>query len=261
MRSGRIGVGIALATMVGCGGGGGGGDGAQTPPPPPPPTSESAGGIWSGTVSEGGSVVNDISCLVTDAGELACILIDPSNGAFAGGVRGTVDVVNGDEISGSGTSYAAPGYTLNNGATVGNFTITSGTVSERDLITVTATSGGATDQISMAFDTIYDRDSSLATVAAAYTAFDVFGDPASFSIDSAGALFAQTQSGCVGNGQVSVIDSQFNGYDVEVTVSNCPGLDGTYNGLAVTTDSAATNDVFLFGVFNGSTAIFGAPIK
>jgi hypothetical protein len=189
-------------------------------------------------------------------------LFDPVNGAFAGAVHGTVKVTNVNQVSGSGRAYAAPGYVLADGSSVvANFTITSGTVSERNTIDLTFSSLGQSGTFSGTFDPIYDRDSSLATVAGSYAAFDVFGDPASFSIDSNGALFSQTQSGCVGNGEVRVIDSRFNGYAVNATVSNCPGLNGDYEGLALTADFAATNDVFLFGVFKSTTAILGAPVK
>jgi hypothetical protein len=200
--------------------------------------------------------------LVAETRELACLLFDTATGDFAGAVHGTVQVANGNQVSGSGTAYAAPGYTLaNSSAVVAAFTITGGTVSERASLSLTFSILGQSGAFSGTFDPMYDRDSSLATVAASYSVFDVYGDPASFSIDSNGMLFSQTQSGCVGNGQVSIIDSRFNGYAVSVTVSNCPGLNGTYTGLAVTTDFAVPNDVFLFGVFNSTTAILGAPLK
>ena len=112
------------------------------------------------------------------------------------------------------------------------------------------------------FNPIYDRDSALATVAGSYAVFDVFGDPASFSVDANGALFSQTASGCVGNGQVSVVNPQFNGYNISVNVSNCPGLNGSYTGLGVMTDAGSgTNNVFLFGIFNTLAAILGATLK
>ncbi|MGH9931964.1 MAG: hypothetical protein ACREA9_22420 [Pyrinomonadaceae bacterium] len=252
----RLGLAGVVVALVGCGGGGGGGGIV------PAPANQSASGIWNGTLSQGGAIVNDATCLVTEAKEAACILIDPANGAFAGAAHGTVQVANVNQISGSGTAYAAPGYVLADGSSVvANFTISSGTVSERNTINLVLSSLGQSSTFSGTFDPIYDRDSSLATVAGSYAAFDVYGDPASFSIDSNGALFSQSQSGCVGNGQVSIIDSRFNGYAVDVTVSNCPGLNGSYSGLAVTLDFAATNDVFLFGVFNSLAAILGAPVK
>lgn len=248
-----------FVVLFGCGGSSG--DSGSSSPPPPPPPPQSASGIWLGVVSQQG-LQNDTDCLVTEAGELACILFDSSNGQFAGAVRGTVQVSNGNELSGSGTSYAAPGYVLADGSSVvGNFSITGGTVSSRNTIDLTFDSVGQPGTFSASFDPLYDRGSSIATVEGVYTAFDIFGDPASFSIDSAGQIFSQTQSGCVGNGQVTVIDSQFNSYEVEATVSNCPGLNGDYAGLAITTDYASTNDVFLFGIFSGQAAIIGAPLK
>ena len=246
--------------LVGCGGGSGGG-GDNDPPPPPPPPTQSAAGIWQGSLSSGGTLVNEISCAVTVANELACLFFDPVTGDLAGGSQGTLQV-DGNQVTGSGRSYAAPGYFLADGSSVvANFTITGGTVSERSTINATITSLGQTASLTAAFDTIYDRGSSLGTVAASYSTLNIYGDPASFSIDSTGALFSQTQSGCVGNGEVRIIDSRFNVYDVEVDVSNCPGLNGNYDGLAVTTDFAATNDVFLFGVFNSSGGIVAASVK
>lgn len=251
---------VVVGAVAGCGGGGGGGSGSGGASPPPP--MQSVAGIWEGTLSEGGIVVNDASCLVTQTNELACILFDATNGALAGAAHGTVQVTGGNSVSGSGVTYAAPGYVLGDGSSMmASFTITAGTVAERSALNVTISSLGRTSTFSGTFDPLYDRDSSLSIVAGSYTVFDVFGDPASFSIDSTGVLFSQTQSGCVGNGQVAVIDPQVNGYRVEATVSNCPGLNGSYDGLAVTTDLRGTNDVFLFGVFNSNGAIVGAPVK
>lgn len=249
-----------LGTLAACGGGGGG-DGNETPRPAPP-SAVSPAGIWEGTLTHGGSNVNDASCLITVENELACILFDPENGALAGAVHGSVQVSNGNQLSGSGTGYAAPGYVLIDGSSVtANFTITGGTVAERSALQLSFSALGQTGTFSGTFDPIYDRDSSLATVAGVYTVFDVFGDPAAFTIDGNGTLLSQTQSGCIGNGQVSVIDPRFNGYAVQATVSNCPSLNGEYQGLGVTLDFAGTNDVFLFGVFNSGSVILGAPLK
>lgn len=253
---------MLVITLHGCGGGGGGGDGGGSGGAAAPPPTQSVAGIWEGTLSEGGFIVNDASCLVTETNELACILFDASNGALAGAAQGTVQVASGNSVSGSGVTYAAPGYVLTDGSSVrASFTITAGTVAERSTLNVTISSLGRTSIFSGTFNPLYERDSSLSIVAGSYALFDVYGDPASFSIDANGVLFSQTQSGCVGNGQVTVIDPQVNGYRVQATVSNCPGLNGNYEGLAVTTDLMGTNDVFLFGVFNSNAAIVGAPTK
>ena len=257
MISPRLGFVTLIAALVGCSGGGGDDGGIAQPAP-----NQSASGIWQGTLSLGGSIVNDVHCLLTVAGELACILTDPVNDELAGAARGTIQVANGSQVGGSGTVYAAPGYALADGSSVvGGFTVTSGTVSERNTISLMISTFGQSGTIAAVFNPSYDRDSSLATVAASYSVFDIYGDPASFAIDSNGALFSQTASGCVGNGQVGVVNPQFNGYTVNVTVSNCLGLNGSYQGFAVTTDSGGTNNVFLFAAFNNLAAIVGAPLK
>lgn len=252
---------VCVFVLAGCGGGGGGDSPppAQTPPPPPP--SESPAGIWNGTVSENGAIINEISCLITIDDQIGCILIDPANGQLAGGAIGNVSV-SGDDISGSGTAYAAFGYVLANNSTVGGFTINSGTVSERNSLSMTATLADAVYAISASFDSAsYDRDSSLSIIAGSYTSFFVQGEPASFSIDANGELFAQSSSGCVANGQVDVISPTVNGYTVALTISNCPGVDGDYSGLATAADAVAPNDTFLFGVFNASGGLIGTPVK
>ena len=204
--------------------------------------------------------------MIASTSELACIEIDPTTGETTAAITGTVSVANGNQVSGGGTIYAASGLVLDDGSTVGNFTITSGTVSERSTLNITADVPGGTSTVSGTFDADYDRDSSLAKVAGVYMNFLIGPTapglpPSSFSIDAGGVIFAQAASGCVANGQVSVIDSQFNEYDVQLTVSSCPGVDGTYNGLGVTTDTVTTDDTFLFAVFANTIAIVADPVK
>jgi hypothetical protein len=103
-----------------------------------------------------------------------------------------------------------------------------------------------------------------------YTDFDIYGDPASLTIHQDGTLFLQTASGCAGNGQMINIDPQqvrgqggYNAYTVEVTISSCPGLNGTYEGLATLTDFSwvnGTNDLAI-AVFNETTAIVGQAVN
>ena len=96
---------------------------------------------------------------------------------------------------------------------------------------------------------------------AADTSFDIFGDPSSFAIDANGVISAQSESGCIANGQVTIISAAFNAYSVNFEVSSCAGLDGLYDGLGVTQDSNATDDEFPFAVFETQTVIVGAPVK
>jgi len=247
---------LAVALAFGAAGCGGGGDESNADT-----ESESPAGIWSGTISIGGNIVNDLSCVVSEDRDVVCIYFDSRTGNLAGGARGTVRM-NGTEIKGSGKSYAAPGFVLADGvSTTASITITGGTVSERSTIDADITTLGQSGRISVSYDPLYERGSSLSTVDGVYSGFSINGDSASLSIDPDGSVFSQTQSGCVGNGQVRIIDSRFNAYEVLVSVSSCPGLNGDYSGLAVTADLSSTDDVILFGVFKNDIGIVGAARK
>jgi len=243
----------ALLVMFSCGGGG---------DPQPPQSLQSVAGIWNGQLSVADSIVNDVSCLITEAGEGVCVLYDTATVTIIGGVQAQITVANGNQLSGSGTVYALPGYVLPDGSsTVASFTVTDGMVSTRNTMELMFSILGSSGVLTGSFDPAYDRDSSLELVAAVYSAFEINGESASFSINANGILFSQTASGCIMSGQVSVIDPAFNGYDVTITLTGCPGLNGDYAGFAVAAVSVEANDIFLFGVFNSTTALLGAPIK
>jgi len=233
---------------------------APPPPPPPPPPPQTPGGIWSGQSVTAGST-DDIGCVVTETLQFACVITDTVTGDVVASSQGTVQIANGDQVSGSGTLYAIPGFTLNDGSTVAALTITGGTVSERTTLDLTIDAAGATATVSTTYDTIYDRGSNLATVAAVYTTFDIFGDTSTFAIDASGGITALSNTGCVINGQVSIIDPAYNAYDIALDVTNCGGLNGMYDGLGLTQDSAAIDDVFVFAVFTAQTVIVGEAEK
>jgi hypothetical protein len=225
--------------------------------------------------------------LLVEAGELACVLTnisdeaagDEAAGLFSdqnmvGAVHGTLKVSSTSQASGSGKIYATPGNVLTDGTSVvADFTITGGSLSEQNsLLEFTFTSLG----VESTFNGFYDHY--YATVGRAfvwpadgvYTSFDIYGDPASLSIDPGGALFLQTESGCSGNGQMTNIDPEhirntpgYNAYTVDVTLSDCPGLNGAYDGLATLIDFAWVNgtDNLVIAVFNETTAIVGEAVK
>ncbi len=224
------------------------------------------------TSTSGGDVVIDdltfgfpsttsyIGCLVAGTLELVCVVTDVTTGDFVAGVHGTGQV-SGNQITGSGTGHAAPGTTLADGSTVANVTISVGTVSERASLDLTVGAAGTSTSVSTTFDNSYDRGSDLATVAGAYSSFDIFGDPASFSVDANGIITSQSNSGCVGNGQISIIDANFNAYNVTLDVTSCGALDGMYDGLGLTQDNVTMDDVFVFAVFTNQSTVIGAAEK
>ena len=114
--------------------------------------------------------------------------------------------------------------------------------------------------MSTTFDALYNLASALATLDFTYRTFDIFGDPGSFTVNN-GVITLATNSLCIGNGMISVIDANFNAYDVALDITSCGPLDGMYNGLGLTGDAIATDDVFSFRVFTSDSVIVGDPTK
>lgn len=224
--------------------------------------STSGGDVIIDDLTIGFSSSNDaIDCVVAANLEVACVLTDTATDEVFSTAQAAIQVTNFDQVSGTGTLYATPGFVLTDGSVVSALTITGGTFSEKNSLDLTVSAAGVETAVFTTYDAIYDRGSSLGTVAGVYTTFDIFGDPSSFAVDESGTITAQSNSGCVANGQISLIDGLFNAYDVSLDVSGCAGLDGSYDGLGITQDQNATNDEFPFAVFSGQTTIVGAPVK
>ena len=203
---------------------------------------------------------DDLACLVADTMEFICVVED-AIGDFVASAQGTLQITNGDQVSGSGTLYAAPGAVLGNGSTITALTVSAGTVTEGTALNFALDAGGGTASVSMLFDNDYNRGSDLATIAAVYNTFDIFGDSSSFVIDAAGVISGNSVAGCALTGQVTIIDAAFNAYDVALGLANCGGLDGMYNGLGITQDDLGTDDQFAFVVFTAQNAIIGAATQ
>ena len=203
---------------------------------------------------------DDIACIVAETMKFACGIADTA-GNFIASAQGTVQIANLNQVSGSGTLYAVPGFTLNDGSTFAALTISAGTVSEGNTLDFTVDAAGTTSTVSTIFDALYNRGSDLATVAAVYTTFDIFGDVSSFTIDANGVITGNSVAGCVLNGQVTIIDAAFNAYDVALDVANCAGLNGMYDGLGLSDDDVVMDDSFAFAVFTAQTVIVGEAVK
>jgi hypothetical protein len=206
------------------------------------------------------STTDDVDCVIAETLEFVCIVTDVTTDAFLAGAQGTVQI-NGSQVTGSGTLVAAPGTMLADGSTVANLTIT-GTASEGSTLNLTIAAAGVSISVSTTFEALYNRARALATVDGNYSSFDLFGvgDLTSFSVNN-GVITSASMSGCVGNGQITIIDAAFNAYDVALDVTSCGVFNGMYDGLGVTADAAATDDGFNFAVFTTSSVIFGAPTK
>ncbi len=168
-----------------------------------------------------------------------------------------------DRASGSGTLYAAPGKVLADGkSVVADFTILGGALSDQNRrLELTIVSFGEALTLSAEFDHYYYLEP-FTSVSFVYPAFFIDGEAASMRIDDNGTLFSQTASGCVLNGLVTAIDYGYNAFAVNVTVANCPGKNGTYEGVATLLDFAYANGAnqVLFAAFNSDNFIVGEGV-
>jgi hypothetical protein len=134
-----------------------------------------------------------------------------------------------------------------------------GTIRERQSLSLTTnctTELGAESTVSvlLAYDNLYDRDSSLTTIAGIYNDFTEI-----LTIDANGVLFEQNSlTGCVYNGQVSIIDSNFNAYDILLDISGCGTMTDILNGSVftgiATLDNIPGNPEVLIAGLNGNVA-------
>jgi len=238
-----------LLVVSGCGGGGNlpipdpGSAGPPEPPPEPPPEEVSPGGVWQGTSSLGFAVVG----LVSESGQFHFIQGD---GAQLVGRLST----SGDALSANFVGYVPFGEKFDDGSTTGVGSL-SGNLDERSSISAdieftTARGAASESTIALSYEPIYERPSSLESVAGNYldTERNVV-----INVNNDGELFSQDpESHCITNGTVSVIDPAFNLYRVEYMFSNCKGhekdLNGTIAEGLATLDDTRSPEAVIMGV-------------
>jgi len=208
--------------LAGCGGGSGGSSSDLLPLLP----NASPGGIWRGADPISGLALSGV---VTEAGDFNFVRAD--------GVQyyGTL-TTSQNNISGTFSGIVPAGTAFEDGSTQGTGTV-SGTIVARQTITatltfVTANNSSSTGSGSLSFDTLYNSGSALTTVAGNYV--DSVNNSV-ISVSADGTLFDQIPaSNCVLNGQVSIIDSRYDAYQVQYTYSNCVGNAIFLNGTTAT---------------------------
>jgi len=236
----QSGLSIGLLALAGCGGGGSGGGQVNTTPPPV--TNASPGGIWRGTSSASGLQVIG---LIDEAGEFHFIQSD--NVQYVG-----TATVSGNSISANFDGFTQVGTVFQDQTTHGTGTA-SGSVQQRSSLTLNTqfkTDGGASSSgtLNLMFDTLYNRASSLATIAGNYSS-----NGEVITVDSNGNVFAQDPtSGCVTNGTVSIINATYNAYKVQFSYANCTGQYNVLNGLQFngmgTLDNTKSPETAIIGV-------------
>ena len=223
-------IGLGTVLFAGCSSGGGTPEPQISSAPPgtgfsgpnTSATKASPGGYWEGTNSDGGL----ITVVVTETGKFHLIDADLSQGS------GMLSVSDANDVDSIFHFVTQPGFTFADGTTSANCSL-SGTLSERQTMTIavncrTAAILRTQFTAALSYAEFYDSDSSLATIAGIYQ-----GPKAVLNIAGDGTVFSQEPgTGCVVNGQVNIIDSAFNAYDLEFTYSNCTGTDAAMNGAS-----------------------------
>jgi len=250
---------LLILGITACGGGGGGGGSGS--PVPPPVVNASPGGIWTGTQAVPGEPTLEIIGLVAEDGRFHFIRDDGAQ--FYG--RATT---SGDQVSASYTGVLPIGFVFEDGSSGGSGSL-NGTVRERQSITATfvfTTLAGtrAEGTLSLNYEPLYERDSSLATAAGSWTDALLTGSPV-LTIDAAGAIFEQNPfTGCVVNGRLSIIDSRYNAYAIAIEYSNCTGEEAILNGSSfegiATLDNTVTPEVAVAGLSGQVNGVLVAAV-
>lgn len=216
-----------------CGSSGSSGGGGGSSMLPPLPTSDaSLGGLWEGSLTYQDQTFEDLVGFTTADGRLTLISLDTFGPDTVAQYMGMISV-DGETFSGSGTAYAELGATWDSGATVLGFTVM-GTIIERATITGSfQLDGGESVDFDLAYDPVYEEDSSLALLEGVWSVYnDLLNPVTTFTVEAGGQFSAQSATGCASLGQVAIIDALYNLYQWTVTISNC-GIAGDYTGFAV----------------------------
>ena len=236
---------LVIVLLASCGGGGGndGGGGIV-------PGDQALGGLWVGSLAIAGVPGSqDFVGISTDDGRFRFISVD-TGGQFAGLVQ-----AQGSSVTGTGDGFAPVGTTWKDGTTVTTVTM-KGTLRQRESFIGSWTAGtGESGTFDLAYDSDYEKDSSLTLLAGVWAVYDDNLNPiATFTIEANGQFLAQNVNGCSSLGEISIIDSKSNIYDIVSTILNC-GIAGDYAGLGALGSIVKLNDAFVFSVNNDLRAL------
>jgi len=222
---------FVLFGLVACGGDGGDGEGSGETT-----TNVSANGLWEGSFTEDGVGTFDISALLYNGRIIA--ISESAETIYDGSYT-----VSDNNISGSLRIIGWPFVTT-----------FSGTVTEQESMSLSFdTSYGTRGTVSLSFNDIYNRKSSLALVEGTwnYTSDDY---SITITVQSDGTYWGQDSEGCVISGSIGLLDTSHNLYDVNTLIESCGETNGSYTGFSFLIDNVATNDT-LQGVVSNSNDI------
>ncbi len=213
----RVAILAGLLFMTGCSGGG-------SDEEEPDDLDEDASGVWTATVTPDGQAAVNATLIAIPDGRFA---LTSSEALFIG--SGTT---NGSAFSATSTGFAPPGSTFANGAISAAFNLT-GTVTTGASLTGSYSGANESGRVAATYNSsVTERQASLAIVAGSYLVPQQPGAPiVSLAINN-GALTLNVSTGCVGVGDIAVVNPTRNYYTWTMTFSNCTVINGVYSGLA-----------------------------
>jgi hypothetical protein len=224
---------VALVFCASCGGGGSGPNSRVTESVGPVVASASPGGYWVGVDSDG----YDVAMLADEEGELYFV-----TGLLRLGT-GVLTVTGKEGVDGVVTVPQDP--VLQNQSSSTDCKLEGTLVEYQSMILDVRCKQVAGQEVlttfTLNYDPIYERDSSLDTIAGL---FDYAGNDV-LNISADGTVFSQDgDTGCVTSGTVVATNSAFNAYKFEVRLGNCPGVSSELRGRTLQGLGMLDNSVF-----------------
>lgn len=244
-------------------------------PPTPRVVNQSVGGLWNGATNLSTAEPASIKVLVSEDGRFFSYALNTSNDCAdlsTGNISVAGNVLSGSVQTSVVVVQSTTGCQYSDGTTFSTSTIT-GSVEQQVQLNVTlttTTSAGnvlASESGSLNYDNLYSEASSLDKINANWTTPE--GDTLSINVN--GQLTGQqVGTGCILNGQVSLIDARYNAYTVTLTYGSCNAnyalLNGAEaNGLAYV-DDTKNPVVLVFGykattTNNGTLIVVSSVVK
>jgi hypothetical protein len=194
--------------------------------------------------------------LTTASGRFAIVAVDAVGPENLSQYFGVTTVV-GQQVTGTGTVYAAPSPSFPGSGAVLPITVEL-TFTARRTLSGRLRSGAALDaRLELEYDSgTHEHASSLTQVAGIWYVYDEMLNPmVTFTIELDGRFLGQNRNGCQSSGQVSLIDARYNVYAWDAAIQNC-AAGGGYSGLAMVVDvDSRTPTAFLATIASGTSAM------
>jgi hypothetical protein len=238
-------IGSLLFTLAGCGGGGGSDDGETN-------VEKSIGGIWSGNVSsiDGTNPVQSIGVVAENGRFFFFSSLEFDVGTF---------VTSESSFTSNVKAYVTDTETF---ATVNG--VISGSFIEREQISGTSRFEDGTPGSTFLYnyDPTYETPSSLSSIAGIYSRSneqETYTE--TYTIDATGLVTGSDTEGCITNGVLTLIDSRYTVYEIQLTISVC-AADQNISGLAAYQSGGENgSDSLIIGGDYGNAPFIGAFIR